>query len=184
MKFSPQGVFWIAFFVSLALLLGFCTNDAKAADEPLWVSTGKSVTNSSYPLLSSRSWGVAQDLQFAQPWERIRLGYVNEGHKESAEHTGPDKRDGIYAQWLGTHWLTPHIATELSFGPYITATTVGEPGAAWRDEYRLAAMLGAGVRARYGHANVMLQWQRALWAKVDGHYGDTDIFGIWLGLSM
>jgi len=179
MKPTPAGYFWIAYIGIIIFGLAFCTQSK--ADDTLWLSAGRSVTNSSYPLLKSKSWGVAQDLTW-HDWH-YRLGYLNEGHKEDEFTLG--KRDGIYAQWLGTHWLTPKLATELSVGPYISATTVSNPGQkGYADEYRLNALIGVGVKYRLSPTvKVMGMWQRALWTKIEGRYADTDIFSLWIGYS-
>jgi hypothetical protein len=171
--------FWIAYIGIIIFGLAFCTQSK--ADDTLWLSAGQSVTNSNYPLLKSKSWGVAQDLTW-RDWH-YRLGYLNEGHKEDEFTLG--KRDGIYAQWLGTHWLTPRLATELSAGPYISATTVSNPGQkGYADEYRLNALIGVGVKYRLSPTvKVMGMWQRALWTKIEGRYADTDIFSLWIGYS-
>lgn len=168
----------VAFFI-LGFLWGVLVCEVARADDTLWLSAGRSVTNSSYPLLKSKSWGVAQDLTW-KDWH-YRLGYLNEGHKDDAFTLG--KRDGIYAQWVGTHWLTPKLATELSLGPYISATTVSNHGErGYTDEYKLNALAGAGLKYRLtSTVSLMGSWQRALWTKIQGRYADTDIFSLWIG---
>jgi hypothetical protein len=165
------------FILVLGLLA--CAREARSADEPVWISTGSSVTNSSYPLVKSTAWAAAQDLEYS--YGKLRLGYLNEGHKVDGVRHLTNKRDGVYAQWLGTHWLTAQLATELSLGAYISATTVGQPGYSYKDVYRLNGLIGIGLRYRCNALNVMLMWQRALWTKVDGRYADADIFGLWIG---
>jgi hypothetical protein len=154
------GLFYVAFYIPKAC----------AADSPLMFSGGVGVSNSLQDE-HSHAWGVWQDVDHGS-WT-ARFGYLNEGHRKG------DKRDGIFAQGVWLHRLTPALASEFSIGPYYTATTVSTGAFTYKDEYRFALLGGFALRLDLTpHWLTSVGWQHVMFTKDSK---DADVFLIGLG---
>lgn len=153
---------WIIFLMILALL----TPKLAKAQQPLVFMQGHSASNSATPIVHSKAYAMSQD------WDHLRVGYLNEGHLREL------KRDGIFFQWVGRHYVTNRFAVEAQVGPYITATTTGTNGY-WKDDYALAVLGGLGLRLDLSdHWNLALRWDRPTFTT---NRKDDDVFLIGLG---